>query len=88
MAVNIKNAETEQLARELAALTGESVTAAVTTALRERLERLNRASTPGDPAERAARMLALGRDVAARLPEPWRSEDHGKLLYDDKGLPR
>lgn len=41
MALNIKNAETERLAAEVAALTGESKTQAVTTALRERRDRLS-----------------------------------------------
>jgi antitoxin VapB len=40
MALNIKDPETEQLAREVAALTGESKTGAIRTALRERKERL------------------------------------------------
>lgn len=42
MGLNIKNEETQALAQELAALTGESLTAAVTEALRERLARLKR----------------------------------------------
>ena len=37
MGMNIKNLETERLAKELAALTGESLTASITVALRERL---------------------------------------------------
>jgi hypothetical protein len=36
----------------------------------------------------AAELLALGRDCAARLNEPWRSADHAELLYDERGLPR
>lgn len=40
MAMNIKDHETERLASELAARTGESKTAAVREALRERLERV------------------------------------------------
>lgn len=40
MAMNIKDLETERLAAELAARTGESKTAAVREALRERLERV------------------------------------------------
>ena len=40
MGMNIKNPEAHQLAREVAALTGESVTGAVTESPRERLERL------------------------------------------------
>lgn len=39
MALNIKSAETDRLARELAALTGKSITDAVTRALEMRLER-------------------------------------------------
>ena len=39
MSLNIKNEETCELARELATLTGESMTGAITVALRERLER-------------------------------------------------
>jgi len=37
LGLNLKNDEAHQLARELAALTGESMTAAVTAALRERV---------------------------------------------------
>ena len=39
MGLNIKNDETCRLARELAQLTGESMTGAITVALQERLER-------------------------------------------------
>ena len=39
MALNVKSAEADRLARALAALTGESITDAVTVALAERLER-------------------------------------------------
>ncbi len=40
MPLNIKNPETERLASEIAALTGESKTGAVRQALRERKQRL------------------------------------------------
>jgi antitoxin VapB len=40
MAISIKSVETERLAREVAAKTGESLTAAIQKALEERLERL------------------------------------------------
>lgn len=46
MAMNIKDPETERLAAEVAALTGESKTAAVRAALRERRERLIAQSGP------------------------------------------
>ena len=42
MSLNIKNDETCRLARELASLTGETVTGAVTVALRDRLVRERR----------------------------------------------
>jgi antitoxin VapB len=40
MALTVKNEETERLARELSKLTGETLPAAVTVALRERLDRV------------------------------------------------
>lgn len=46
MPMNIKDPEAERLAAEVAALTGESKTAAVRTALRERRERLTAQSGP------------------------------------------
>jgi antitoxin VapB len=32
--------------------------------------------------------VAIGQDCAKRLKEPFRSTDHGDLLYDERGLPR
>jgi antitoxin VapB len=63
MALTIKDDETERLARELAALTGESLTEAVTTALRERLE-IERRRDSGSIVEK---LNALGGNVD---PEP------------------
>jgi antitoxin VapB len=82
--MNIKNAETQRLAQELAALTGEGLTTAITEALRERLDRLRRERS----ASLAGRLLAIGEDCAPRLKEPFRSARHSDLLYDEKGLPR
>jgi antitoxin VapB len=84
MGLNIKNEETHQLARELASLTGESVTAAVTEAVRERIERISRARGPS----LADRLVEIGKECAAHIKEPLRSADHGDVLYDDRGLPR
>ena len=84
MGLNIKTDEAHRLAQELASLTGESMTAAVTVAMRERLSRL-RAERSGGLAER---LLAIGEDCSHRLSEPFRSADHGDLLYDECGLPR
>jgi antitoxin VapB len=84
MSLNIKSEEAHRLAQELARLTGESMTAAVTQAVRERLDRVRREQAVG----LADRLLAIGKDCASRLREPFRSVDHGDLLYDERGLPR
>jgi antitoxin VapB len=84
MGLNIKNPETHRLAEELSKRTGESLTAAVTTAVRERLDRVRREQG----ASLADRLVEIGKDCAKRLKEPYRSADHGELLYDDRGLPR
>jgi antitoxin VapB len=84
MGLNIKNEATHRLVQELASLTGETMTAAVTEAVRERLQRIRRER--GD--NLAKRLLLIGKDCAARLKEPYRSIDHGDLLYDERGLPR
>ncbi len=83
MSLNIKNSEAHELARDVVDITGETLTAAVTEALRERLERLR----GGDEPDLADRLLAIGHDCASRLPEPYRSVEHGDLLYADDGLP-
>jgi antitoxin VapB len=84
MALNIKNKETHRLARELAQRTGETMTIAVTIAVRERLDRVRREQ--GESL--ADQLLAIGKDCAARLKEPFGSADHADLLYDEHGLPR
>ncbi len=84
MGMNIKNPETHRLVKELAKLTGENQTAAVTQAVRERLERVRR-RRGGSLADR---LVAIGEDCASHLTEPFRSRDHGDLLYDKDGLPR
>jgi antitoxin VapB len=66
MALNIKDDETERLAKEIAALTGESKTGAIRTALRERRERLALQRTAGDR-ERALRAL-LAEEIWPVLP--------------------
>jgi antitoxin VapB len=84
MALNIKNPETERLIQELARVTGETKTAAVTEAVRERLERA-REKTGNSLADR---LIKIGKECAANLPVPYRSLDHAELLYDERGLPR
>ncbi len=81
MHLNIKNDEAHKLATELAELTGESLTSAVTLALRERLARERRRRTD----RIAARLMKIGSQFAA-LADTGRSPDE-ILGYDDRGLP-
>ena len=60
--LNIKSEDGYRLATELSALTGESLTQAVTEALRERLEREQRAR---DRAAKLARLTALAAEIRA-----------------------
>ncbi|HEX5319606.1 MAG TPA: type II toxin-antitoxin system VapB family antitoxin [Stellaceae bacterium] len=84
MSLNIKNREACRLVEELSELTGETMTGAITVAVRERLERIRR-EHKGDL---AARLLEIGRDCAKRLGPGHSSADHGDLLYGEDGLPR
>ena len=84
MALNIKNEQTQQLVQELVDVTGESMTAAVTEAVRERLDRVREEQGSG----LVERLLEIGKDCAAHLKKPYRTIDHGDLLYNEKGLPR
>lgn len=86
MALNIKNKKTYSLIEQLARTTGENMTEAVTEAVREKLERVRRQRTKQRGL--AKRLVEIGKDCAAHLKEPYRSLDHGDLLYDDKGLPK
>ena len=85
MGLNIKNDETCRLAGELAGLTGETKTGAITVALRERLEREKRRRG----AETRARELRAIAERCARFMGPGPSAvEHGDMLYDEQGLPR
>jgi antitoxin VapB len=84
MPLNIKDPLTEKAVRELAALTGEGVTAAVRKAAEERLHRVRR-----DRAERhlTSEILAIGARCAGLPDLDARSADE-ILGYDANGLPR
>jgi len=83
MALNIKDSETDRLARELAGLTGESITRALHRAIEMRLDR-----------ERARRRVSPARSSLAELIQRGRAREtldarsaEEILGYDDAGLP-
>lgn len=86
MSLNIKKPEAHALAERLAKLTGETLTDAVTVALRERLARLEQ--KPGFDEALYKKLKALTKGSRELWREPYLSTDHGDLLYDERGLPK
>ena len=84
MALNIKNEEAHRLAAELAALTGQSMTAVVIEALQARLAQAKRRD---DEQLKVQRLMAIGQRCAAHIRQPLPAVDHGDMLYDEKGMP-
>ncbi|HEX5320264.1 MAG TPA: type II toxin-antitoxin system VapB family antitoxin [Stellaceae bacterium] len=83
MPLNIKDPETEKSVRELASLTGETVTTAVRRAAEERLSRVRRAQSGRSLKDE---ILEIGRRCAALPVLDPRSPDE-ILGYDENGLP-
>ena len=84
MALSLKDPETDRLARQVASMTGESLTEVVRTSLRERLrqEKLKRGEGPN----LAKELEAIANRCAALPILDDRSEDE-ILGYDETGLP-
>ena len=83
MALSIKSIEAEQLAREIAAKTGESLTGAIQKALEERLERIRN--------NRRNQALAMQVDDILRrvdeMPDLDSRTPDEIIGYDEDGLP-
>jgi antitoxin VapB len=79
----VKSEEAERLAAEIARETGQSITVAVTEALRERAARIPRREGEGAALER---LRAAAKRISSRIHGP--AVDHGELLYDEYGLPK
>jgi antitoxin VapB len=77
--INIKNPETERLIKELAAKTGRGQTEAVTIAVQQALERLNK------DAEAERRYRAMG-EIAKRTAPLLKDFDWDEVLYGENGL--
>ena len=84
MPLNIKNEETHDLARQLAAQTGESLSRAVHHALEEKLQRMALAKNPGGL---RARVEEIVKRAAARPILDHRTPDE-IIGYDENGLPQ
>lgn len=85
MQLNIKNSETYDLAATLARMTGESLTQAVTKAIAERLERLERRYKHNREGL-AERLMAIAAE--SRQQPPLDSRTPEEILYDHNGLPK
>lgn len=84
MALNIKDPQTDRLARELAAATGESITVAARTAIEERLARVRARAAVQPRGDELRELIHRGR--ARRALDPRAPEE--VLGYDEHGLPR
>jgi antitoxin VapB len=82
LSLNIKDPEAHRLAQAITHQTGETMTRAVTEALRERYERLRRRQTKASVEE----LRAIAERAAAHVKGPYL--DHAELLYDEHGLPK
>jgi len=80
--LNVKDPEAHRLAQAIAQETGETLTRAVTEALRQRYERLRKQ----DPETLAADIRAIAKRAAAHIKRPYL--DHAEYLYDEHGLPK
>lgn len=84
MALNIKNPEANRLAHELADLTGESLTDAVTTAIRDRLSVIRRRSDRDDLMSDIRQIQAF----VASIPDQDERTPDEIIGYDEFGMPR
>ena len=83
MALSIRNAKAEKLARELAAESGENITQAITRSLEERLQRLRGRSTAIDLVEE---IMKISRRCSEIPDQDQRSPDE-ILGYGPTGVP-
>lgn len=83
MTLSIKDRETDTLIRQLAALTGESITEAVFQSVKERLERLK---TKNSAYSLAQELDAIALRCASLPVQDSRSPEE-LITYDEQGLP-
>jgi len=81
MGMNIKNDEAHRLAAQVASIYEETLTEAVTVALRERLAR-------AQADDRLERLRTLAHEISTRMPKGMTRESVDSMLYNESGLPR
>lgn len=83
MALSIRNAKAEKLARELAAESGENITQAITRALEERLQRMRGRSMAIDLAEEIMKISKR----CSEIPDQDQRPPNEILGYGPAGVP-
>ncbi len=84
MAISIRNPRADQLARKVAAESGENLTQAIINALEERLERLRGRRMVTDRAQEIMKISERCRT----LPDQDQRPPEEILGYDDNGVPK
>jgi len=86
MSLNIKNEETVRLVRELASELDVSLTAAITDAVRARLEQARAERV--EPAFDVESVLEMWGQLGDRMGKDYLGQDLDAVLYDEMGLPK
>ena len=84
--LNIKDAETVRLARELADATGQPITQAIRQALERELQR-----QADERQAFLAKVKEIGREFRAAMPKDWHGKTSKEIMdeiYDEDGLPK
>ena len=82
MTLNVKDPEAHRLAQAISKATGETLTRAVTEALRERYQRLLSCRAKASVEE----LFAIAQRASSQVKHPYL--DHAAFLYDERGLPK
>ncbi len=82
MPLSIRDKKTDHLARELAQVTGESITEAISKALEQRLDRIRNQNSLG---KRKSEIEAITQRFRNNLTGSLLTDDD---LYDERGVPR
>jgi antitoxin VapB len=85
MAISIKDPKTDELARRISSMTGETITEAIFHSLEFRLKTLESLK---DDSISMERIKVIQNQVRKKISKGSHSLDHGDILYDKNGLPK